>query len=131
VLQDSKGIKESAIHEVGIAESILQIARQVAEQNNLIKITSLQVEIGQFSGVEPEALEFAWEFVSKDTIAEGSTLEIERPALVLFCTHCLIEYPGDLEDLRCPNCKDEVFEIRKGREMLVRSISGDQKTNKE
>jgi len=131
VLQDSKGIKESAIHEVGIAESILQIARQVAEQNNLIKITSLQVEIGQFSGVEPEALEFAWEFVSKDTIAEGSTLEIERPALVLFCTHCLIEYPGDLEDLRCPNCKDEVFEIRKGREMLVRSISGDQKKNKE
>lgn len=131
MLQDSKGIKESAIHEVGIAESILQIARQVAEQNNLIKITSLQVEIGQFSGVEPEALEFAWEFVSKDTIAEGSTLEIERPALVLFCTHCLIEYPGDLEDLRCPNCKDEVFEIRKGREMLVRSISGDQKTNKE
>ncbi len=131
MLQDSKGIKESAIHEVGIAESILQIARQVAEQNNLIKITSLQVEIGQFSGVEPEALEFAWEFVSKDTIAEGSTLEIERPALVLFCTHCLIEYPGDLEDLRCPNCKDEVFEIRKGREMLVRSISGDQKKNKE
>ncbi|MEL7644134.1 MAG: hydrogenase maturation nickel metallochaperone HypA [bacterium] len=124
-------MKESAIHEVGIAESIMQITRQVAEQNNMIKVTSLLVEIGQFSGVEPHALEFAWEFVSKGTVAEGSTLEIERPPLVLFCTHCLIEYPGDMEDLRCPNCKDEVFEIRKGREMLVRSISGDKKTEKE
>ncbi len=123
--------KEPVIHEVGIAESMLQIVQQAAEQNNMEKVTSLLIEIGQFSGVEPHALEFAWEFVSKDTVAEGSTLEILRPPLVLYCTHCLNEYAGDMEDLRCPTCQDEVFEILKGREMLVRSISGDQRARKE
>ncbi len=109
---------------------MLQIVQNAAEQNNLHKVTELVVEIGQFSGVEPHALEFAWEFISKDTIAAGCKLEIQRPPLILYCKHCKNEYAGDLEDLRCPTCREEVFEIRKGREMLVKSISGEQQINK-
>lgn len=123
--------KEFPIHEVGIAESMLQIVQQAAEQNKLQKITGLLIEIGQFSGVEPHALEFAWEFVNQGTIAEGSTLEILRPSLLLFCQNCEKEYEGTLEDFHCPNCHSEQFVIRRGREMLVRSITGDQMINKE
>jgi hydrogenase nickel incorporation protein HypA/HybF len=82
------------------------------------------VEIGQFSGVEPHALEFAWQFVSQKTAAEGATLEVLRPPLLLYCLDCEDEYAGDLEDLRCPVCEGENFEIRQGREMVVKSIGG-------
>lgn len=110
---------------------MLQIVQNAAEENKLQKVTGLLVEIGQFSGVEPHALEFAWEFVSQGTIAEGSVLEMLCPPLTLFCLNCKNEYSGNLEDLRCPNCQSEQFEIRKGREMLVRSITGDQILDKE
>jgi hydrogenase nickel incorporation protein HypA/HybF len=110
---------------------MLQIIQKAAEENKLQKVTGLLVEIGQFSGVEPHALEFAWEFVNQGTVAEGSTLEILRPPLMLFCMNCKNEYSGTPEDLRCPKCLSEQFEIRKGREMLVRSITGDQMVDKE
>jgi hydrogenase nickel incorporation protein HypA/HybF len=110
---------------------MLQIVQNAAEVNKLQKVTGLLVEIGQFSGVEPHALEFAWEFVSQGTVAEGSVLEILCPPLMLFCLNCKNEYSGKLDDLRCPNCQSEQFEIRKGREMLVRSITGDQMLDKE
>ena len=83
------------------------------------------LEIGQFSGVEPELLHFAFEWVCKGTIIEKTEIEILTPPLLLYCRHCEIEYLGELEDLRCPVCLGEEFATLQGRDMLVKSIIGD------
>lgn len=116
--------KEAEIHEASIAENILRIVEDAASQNNLSKIHQVVLTVGQFSGVQPELLHFAFEFINKGTIMEYAEIEIETPPLLLYCKKCETEYLGELEDLRCPACLGEAFDILQGRELTVKAIVG-------
>lgn len=113
------------MHEAGIADSILGIANDVARENSLTHISTITVQIGQFTGIEPDALDFAFQVMSKESLAEGAELVIEKTPLVLRCKKCEGEYCGSPDDLRCPNCGAEDFTILQGREMVVKSITGE------
>ncbi|MGA9396674.1 MAG: hydrogenase maturation nickel metallochaperone HypA, partial [Anaerolineaceae bacterium] len=86
---------------------------------------TITVQIGQFTGIEPDALDFAFQVMSKESLAEGAELVIEKTPLVLRCKKCEGEYSGSPDDLRCPNCGAEDFTILQGREMVVKSITGE------
>ena len=59
------------MHEAGIAQSIIEIAENVAGGRPIAKI---HLKLGAFTGVVQEALEFAFEALKKDGI---TVLEIE------------------------------------------------------
>jgi hydrogenase nickel incorporation protein HypA/HybF len=115
---------EVTIHEVSIAENILEIVEEVAKQHQLERIEKVVLEIGQFSGVEPDLLRFAFQVIVDNTLLQNTEIEILTPPLVLYCRSCETEYLGEMEDLRCPVCLGEEFDVRQGKEMLVRSIVG-------
>lgn len=102
----------------------MNIAESAARENRLQHITRVVLEIGQFSGVEPELLRFAFEVIKKGTILERAEIEMQVPPLLLYCRECENEYLGEMEDLRCPVCLKEQFRVLQGREMVVRSIEG-------
>ena len=83
------------------------------------------LEIGQFSGVEVGPLELAFGIFMKETILEHAEIEVLTPPLLLLCKHCENEYLADFEDLRCPSCLDQVFEILQGQDLMVKSIVGE------
>jgi hydrogenase nickel incorporation protein HypA/HybF len=109
---------------MSIAEYVVRAACEAARRNKLARITRITLEIGRFSGVEQGALELAFGFVKQGTLAAEAQLEILPSTLRLFCKNCQVEYTGEPEDLRCPNCQGEEFDILTGREMLVKSIAG-------
>ena len=113
------------MHEAAIAENILSIAERVSEQEQIHQIQKVVLEIGQFSGVVPELLRIAFDIIKKNSILEDAELEMLRPPLVLFCRTCSSEYLGDREDLRCPLCSGEKFEIVQGNKMLIKEIIGE------
>ena len=80
------------------------------------------LEIGQFSGVEAHALEMALSVLRPGTVLEDAEIEYQTPPLLLFCKDCQMEYAGDSEDLRCPACEGEHYQVLKGRELIVKSI---------
>ncbi len=82
------------------------------------------LEIGQFSGVNTGAMDFAFSVIGKGTILEDAEIIYQSPPLMLYCNNCENEYLGDFEDLRCPVCMGTDFEIIHGREMVVKSIIG-------
>ncbi len=112
------------MHEVSIAENIIRIVENVAQEHHLGRIDKVVLEIGQFSGVEVELLRYAFEIINKGTLIEKAEIEILSPPLLLYCRQCETEYLGELDDLRCPVCLGEQFETLQGREMLVKSIVG-------
>ncbi|HOJ84859.1 MAG TPA: hydrogenase maturation nickel metallochaperone HypA [Bacillota bacterium] len=112
------------MHEVSIAENILSIAESAVQKNNLKRVVRVVLEIGQFSGVEPELLRFAFKVIKKGTVLEQAEIEIEVPPLLLYCNECETEYLGEIDQLRCPGCLKERFKVIRGREMMVRSIVG-------
>jgi hydrogenase nickel incorporation protein HypA/HybF len=82
------------------------------------------LEIGQFSGVEVEALRFAFRAYCPGTLLAGVEIEYLSPPLVLYCLDCENEYLGSFEDTACPVCLQSSFEIVQGRELVVKSIEG-------
>jgi hydrogenase nickel incorporation protein HypA/HybF len=113
------------LHELGITQSIIEIAERTARAQQATKILSVTVEIGSLAGVVPEALEFCFEACSNGTLLEGAQLLIERVAAQGRCQDCGRLFP--LEELLacCPDCGSAAAEIVTGEEMRVKEMEID------
>ena len=110
------------MHEAGIAASIIEIAEGVARKHGNARIGVVGLRLGQFTGVVREALEFAFEALRTDTLADRARLEIETVPLIGACPSCAWSGPP-VEDfcLICPQCQTPV-NIVSGREMRVEYV---------
>jgi hydrogenase nickel incorporation protein HypA/HybF len=65
------------MHEVGIAQSLMELAaKQIADQP-APRVLGVGLLIGPFSAVDSESLRFAWDVITRETIFEGSRLDIQ------------------------------------------------------
>jgi hypothetical protein len=62
------------MHELGVTESIVNIALTKAEEVKASRILQISIVIGELSGFVPDCIEFYFESLRKDTIAEISIL---------------------------------------------------------
>ncbi len=65
------------MHELSIACSIVEAVEEEIRNHRSAAVSSITVRIGEFSGVVPEALEFAWQPATEGTRAAGALLRIE------------------------------------------------------
>lgn len=110
------------MHELSLMQDTLILAVQHARQAGGTRIHRLMMRIGPLSGVVPEALEFAFEVVARETMAEGARLEIERVPIVCHCAACAREFEAADMLCECPECHQPSSEIRRGREMHLMSV---------
>jgi hydrogenase nickel incorporation protein HypA/HybF len=110
------------MHEAAIASDLLEIVLQACEGQGVRRVRTALLELGVLSCVEPRSLEFAFEVLSRGTIAEGCALEVERPALVIHCPVCGHRGEADLELPGCPECGQTPVRAVQGREMRLVSI---------
>jgi hydrogenase nickel incorporation protein HypA/HybF len=110
------------MHELSFAQSIIEIAGETAADHGMSHITAVELEIGSISGIEIDALEFGWEIVTKNTIAEGSRLQITSVRAIGKCNQCGKEFEitGYLSD--CPECNSIWYDILQGKEMKLVAI---------
>ena len=106
------------MHEMSLAEGILGIAKDYAEQNGAAKVTKIALLIGDMAGVETDSLEFCLGIVKKGTLAEDAEVVIQHVPLVGRCTMCGKERPIEKYNFVCPDCGG-VMETVSGREMRV------------
>jgi hydrogenase nickel incorporation protein HypA/HybF len=103
-------------------QSALEIARAQATQQGAHQIHRLRLRIGPLSGVVPEALRFAFDVVSRGTMAEGGRLEIEEIPVVCFCPGCTREFTAEGWFFECPSCGQPTAEVRQGAELELVSL---------
>ncbi len=113
------------MHEMSLAEGILDIALDYAKKNNAKKINRVGLVVGKMSGVEPESLTFSFDMIKKGTLADEAELVLRRTPLRGRCTKCGKEFDIDNYDFWCPECKDGVLKIISGREMQVEYLEVD------
>ena len=109
------------MHEMAIAEGILNIAFDYAKQNQATKITKITLKLGEMSGVELEALNISFDVLTKDTIAENAELIINRIPLIGQCNKCGKEFHIKQYNFFCPEC-DGILILKSGRELQVESL---------
>jgi hydrogenase nickel incorporation protein HypA/HybF len=110
------------MHEVSIMEQTLEIALNHAKQQQATQIHRIKMKVGTLSGVIPEALEFAFDVVTKGTIAETARFEIESIPVRCYCHHCNVEFQPDDFIYECPHCHQYSLDIRQGKELELTSL---------
>jgi len=105
------------MHEMGIANSILDgVAKELRRRpgNRAVKVG---VRIGELAGVDPDALSFAFEALTLDTPLAGLELEVEYRAPRSRCRDCSVEFEVRNFELLCPGCGGTNAECISGDEI--------------
>lgn len=107
------------MHELGITQSIVEIAANAARAQGATRVSSVTVEIGALAGVVPDAVEFCFEACSAGTLLQGSRLEIRFVPGRGRCGTCGAECPLDTHTFVCPACGALGLERLAGEELRV------------
>ena len=117
------------MHELALAQGMLDIALEELARHNCTRLKLLRVEVGALSGVVCESLSFAFESLVKGTVHEKAVLDIVRIPLKLRCGSCQCEFegehgPGELS--ACPQCGEVLgHTVLSGRQMQVTWLEGE------
>jgi hydrogenase nickel incorporation protein HypA/HybF len=110
------------MHEIGIIESILEVAEETAREANSPGIQVIKLRLGQFTAIAQESLEFAFEVARQGTLAEHARLEIEVVPMVLHCVVCdAATQPAGTLSLICTQCGFPL-KIVSGQELQIEYI---------
>ena len=111
------------MHELSIAIGIVELAEKEAKKAGGEIIEVIELEIGTLSGIEIEALDFAWPVAVKGSILENSKRIITSPKGKAKCSECQTIF--DLSNLydTCPKCDSYFKDIFQGKELRIKAIT--------
>jgi hydrogenase nickel incorporation protein HypA/HybF len=110
------------MHELAVTQNILDIALKHASQANARKITRLNLVIGQLSSIIDDSVQFYWDMVAANTIAEGAQLIFQRVKTVFTCLDCHYAFSPGQNSFSCPECSSSNIKITAGEEFFLESI---------
>ena len=117
------------MHELSMAEAIVNTVLDVAKKNDAEEVVEVTIEVGRLTMLNPEQLKFLLGVLVEDTLLENAEIIIEEVPVEIECRKC--EYTGlantDGSDhylviVLCPQCGERNLEIVKGRECNVKTI---------
>jgi hydrogenase nickel incorporation protein HypA/HybF len=110
------------MHELAIATDIITIVESSARNSGASIVEAIELEIGELSGIETEALRMALEISVKNTLMDGAEIRLLQIKGEAHCLDCGRD--SEMHDLFsvCPYCSSFRRDITKGKEMKIKSI---------
>jgi hydrogenase nickel incorporation protein HypA/HybF len=110
------------MHEMSIVLGIVRIAEDEVKKAKAKKVEVIELIIGNLSGVEKDALDFAWPVAVKETVLEGAKRKVQYIEGEAKCAEC--ETIFNLMSLyeACPKCNSYFRDILKGKELKVLAL---------
>jgi len=113
------------MHELSIAQSLLEIVQEEGDKHGVSKVTRVCVRIGGLSTIVPEALAFSFQVITEKTIAEGAVLAIETVPAMGRCPTCGIDFGMDRTSFVCPECGGMASAVISGQELEIAYIEAE------
>ena len=110
------------MHEMSLAESMLQIVEDSATTQGFTQVRTIWVEVGSMAGVEVSALQFCFEAVARNTIAQDAHLEIIAIAASGYCRQCQHSSPVQSLFDPCPLCGGYTLQLTSGTELRIKEL---------
>ena len=110
------------MHELSITENILEIALRHANQAHAKKINTIYLVIGELASIVDDSVQFYWDIIAKDTIAEGAVLSFKRIPTTLQCQACSLRFTPNEGDFSCPDCNSPKVKVFSGNEFYLDAI---------
>ena len=107
------------MHELSIANTILNIVINEKMIKNLPEINTIGLKIGALSGILPDALEFSFDAIKKDTPLANTQLEITEIPVSGICGSCNTKFQVSDLIFACPECHSTSIKVDQGQEMDI------------
>ena len=110
------------LHELSLAENVLQIIEDAARQQEFSRVKTVWLEIGLLACVQQESLRFYFEVITQGTIVHQAQLKIIPVAGQGWCNQCACEVPLMTRYDPCPHCGQYGIKVIRGEEMRVKEL---------
>jgi hydrogenase nickel incorporation protein HypA/HybF len=110
------------MHEMGIAQNILDIALEAANKEGASRISRIDLVAGELRGLVPMQLTFCFGIVAQNTIASGAYLNIEETPVTGHCEECSADFKVEDYVYLCPKCGGAKIKVTGGSELRVKDI---------
>ena len=113
------------MHELALSQDIVEMLTRLAAREGINTISRVVLEVGEISGVEPEALAFCFDAATRSTPVQGAELCIENIAVVGVCRGCAASFPCAGGLAPCPQCGAYGATIIQGAELRLKEFEGE------
>lgn len=117
------------MHELSMAQGIINAVLETAENNNATEVTEIYIEVGKLAMLNPEQLRFLLDVLVENTIAENAKMDIKEIPVIINCPECGFEGEAKIDDedhyapsMECPKCGNLRISILSGRDCIVKNI---------
>jgi hydrogenase nickel incorporation protein HypA/HybF len=113
------------MHEMSLAEGVVRLIEETALAERFERVRTVWLEIGRLASVEPEAIHFCFDAVTRGTCAEGARLEIVVPPGSAYCLQCDAKVEVAALAEACPQCGGYRLQVTGGTEMRLIELEVD------
>ena len=114
------------MHELSIVTHVAKTLDELAEENQLTKIGSVTLQVGEVSGIITDYFVECWNyFKRKHPLLKESELKLETIHAVTFCEDCKQEYETVKYGRICPFCRSEHTYLLTGNECIIKEIEAE------
>lgn len=110
------------MHEMALCEGVIGIIEAEAQRQSFSKVTTVWLEIGALSQVEPDAMRFCFDVVAAHSVAAAAKLEIIQSPGAAWCMTCIKTVTVERRYDPCPCCGGYQLQITGGEEMRVKEL---------
>ena len=107
------------MHELSLVEGMLALVEDERRRQNFSRVRTICVHVGALGHVEPDALRFCFDAVTRGTIAEGAQLTIVTIPGAGNCSVCHRVVPLDERFAACPLCGNTRVRMTAGDELRL------------
>lgn len=110
------------MHELGIVIEIVKTVEDFARKNELTKIDTLVLQIGELSSVIPKYIEACYPAAVDGTLLQDTSLRIEVVPGNAICRKCGKVFNLIENKSKCPACCNDTWELLSGKEFMIKEI---------
>ena len=110
------------MHELSVAQEILEIVNQYVPDPKPNTVKSVKVKVGRMSNILTESLTFCFDVITNDTPLSGVRLDTIEIPVIINCAGCNQESEIEPPVFACPICGNNQIKIISGTELWVDEI---------
>lgn len=110
------------MHELGIMIEVIKTVEDFAVKNNVTKIDTLVLQIGELSTIIPRYIEACYPAAVDNTMLQNTKLKIEILPGNGICKKCSKVFNLIENDNKCPRCGSKDWNILCGKEFMIKEI---------